>query len=38
LIILKYKIGGYGREFFAQYLTSKKKKFTEQKLAKKGKH
>ena len=38
VLILKYKIGGYGREFFAQYLLSKKKKYLEQKLAKKGKY
>jgi hypothetical protein len=34
---MKYKIGGYGREFFDRDLRSKKKKFVENKLAKKGK-
>ena len=37
-IIMKYKIGGYGREFFDRDLKNKKKKFVENKLAKKGKY
>ena len=35
-LILKYKIGGYGKEFFGDYLSSKKQVFKENKLKKKG--